>query len=242
MVSPLPGSPPAPRAGRPRVLCIIPARGGSKRLPGKNLAPLAGKPLVAHSIEQALAAPSVERVVVSTDDPEIARAARERGAEVIERPAELATDEAPSEGALLHALDTLEAREGYVPDLLLFLQATVPVRRPEDLEAAIATLEREGADSLLSVVESRRFHWREDVGGARPVDYDPRRRPRSQERQPDLVENGSIYLVRPAVLRREGCRLGGRIALYRMGAESAVDVDGPLDLALCAAALSWRDG
>lgn len=227
--------------GRPRVLCLIPARGGSKRLPGKNLAPLAGKPLLTHSIEQALAAPSVERVVVSTDDPAIAHAARESGAEVVERPPELATDEAPSEAALLHALDTLEAREGYVPDLVLFLQATAPVRRPGDLEAALATLLGEGADSLLSVVEGHRFRWREDAGaGARPVDYDPRGRPRSQDREPELVENGSIYLVKTEVLRRERCRLGGRIALYRMSEESAVDVDTPFDLALAEAALAWR--
>ncbi len=222
------------------VLCVIPARGGSRRLPGKNLAPLAGKPLLVHSIEHALAAPSVGRVVVSTDDPEIARVAREAGAELVERPVELATDEAPSEAALLHVLDTLEHAEGYVPDLLLFLQCTAPIRTPDDIEAAVETLLREDADSLLSVVPFRGFLWREEDGRPRPFNYDPARRPRSQDREPELRENGSIYLLRPEILREHGNRLGGKIALLRMAVESAVDIDGSLDLAVCEAVMTWR--
>lgn len=224
------------------VLCVIPARGGSKRLPGKNLLPVAGKPLLVHTLEQALAARSVERVVVSTDGEEIARIARLHGAEVVARPAGISGDEAPSEAALLHVLDTLERRESYLPELVVFLQCTCPVREPEDIDEAVATLRRERADSLLSVVESRRLLWRLDQGRPRPLNYDFGERPRSQDREPDYHENGSIYVVRPELLRQTRNRLGGRIALYRMQEESFVDVDGPLDLMLCEAILRWRQG
>lgn len=222
------------------VLCVIPARGGSRRLPGKNLLPVAGKPLLVHTVEHALAAASVDRVVVSTDDPEIAAAARRAGAGVVERPPELAGDTSPSEDALLHALDVLEARDGYVPELVVFLQCTAPIREAGDVDAAVDRLRREGADSVLSVVESRRFLWRIEGGAPAPVNYDPRNRPRSQDRQPEFHENGSIYVTRTELLRRTGNRLGGRIALYPMAAESFVDVDGPLDLVLCDAVLRWR--
>ena len=222
------------------VVCIIPARGGSKRLPGKNLLPVAGKPLLVHTIEHALAASSVERVVVSTDEAEIAAAARRAGAEVVERPAALSHDASPSEAALLHALDALEERDGYRPELVVFLQCTAPVRAPGDVDRAVATLRAEGADSLLSVVESRRFLWRLEEGAPRPLNYDPQHRPRSQDLEPEYQENGSIYVTRTEVLRRTGNRLGGRIALYPMAEESFIDIDGPLDLAVCDAVLRWR--
>lgn len=222
------------------VLAIIPARGGSRRLPGKNLLPVAGKALLVHTVEHALGAASVHRVVVSTDDPAIAETARRAGAEVIDRPAALAGDDSPSEAALLHALDVLEAREEYRPELVVFLQATAPVRTPGDVDRAVARLRAEGADSLLSVVESRRFLWRLEDEGPTPFNYDPRNRPRTQDRRPEYHENGSIYVVKTAVLRKTGDRLGGRVALYPMADECFVDVDGPLDLALAEAVLRWR--
>jgi CMP-N,N'-diacetyllegionaminic acid synthase len=138
-----------------RVLALIPARGGSKGLPGKNLRPLAGKPLLTWSIEQALATPEVTKVVVSTDDPRIAEVARSAGAEVPGlRPAELARDDSPTAGAVLHALDVL-AERGEEFDAVLLLEPTSPLRAPGDLSRAIATL-RDGwaqADSVVSVGE-----------------------------------------------------------------------------------------
>lgn len=222
------------------VLSIIPARGGSRRLPGKNLLPVAGKPLLVHTVEHALEAARVDRVVVSTDDPAIAGTARRAGAEVVDRPAELAGDDSPSEAALLHVLDVLEAREGYRPELVVFLQATAPVRTAADVDRAVDRLRDEGADSLLSVVESRRFLWRLEGGHPAPFNYDPRERPRTQDRRPEYHENGSIYVMKTAVLRETGNRLGGRITLHPMAEECFVDVDGPLDLALAEAVLRWR--
>lgn len=139
----------------PRVLALIPARGGSKGLPGKNLRPLAGKPLVAWSIEQALAAPEIAKVVVSTDDPAIADVARRFGASVpFLRPAELSGDEAPTAGAVLHALDWLSAH-GEEFDAILLLEPTSPLRAPGDLGRAIRLLADgwDRADSVVSIGE-----------------------------------------------------------------------------------------
>ncbi|HAM70151.1 MAG TPA: acylneuraminate cytidylyltransferase, partial [Verrucomicrobiales bacterium] len=130
-------------------LAIIPARGGSKGIPGKNIRPVAGKPLVAWSIEHARQAPSISRVVVSTDDDAIAEVSRAHGAEVIRRPAAISGDTASSESALVHALEHLKETEAYDPELVVFLQATSPMRRAGEVQAAIDTLRREGADSLL---------------------------------------------------------------------------------------------
>ena len=110
-------------------VAIIPARGGSRGIPRKNLRPIAGKPLLAYTIEHAIATPSIDRVVVSTDDVEIGTVAARYGAEVVWRPGEISGDRAPSEAALLHTLDELAARDGYQPDLVVMLQATAVHKR-----------------------------------------------------------------------------------------------------------------
>ncbi len=120
-----------------KTLCIIPARGGSKGIPHKNLRVVAGRPLIAWSVDVACEAQLLERVVVSTDDAEIARVARDSGAEIVDRPAELAGDTASSESALIHALDVLQEQEGYVPDLVVFLQPTSPYRLPGDIDGGV---------------------------------------------------------------------------------------------------------
>lgn len=215
------------------ILAIIPARGGSKGVPGKNIAPVAGKPLLAHTVEQALAARLVNRVLVSTDDEAIAAVARAYGAEVVARPAGISGDTATSESALLHVLDTLNGREAYAPDLVVFLQCTSPVRRPGDIDAAIQTLLDQQADSLLSVVPSHHWLWRVVDGQPDSYNFDYRRRPRRQERPAEYDENGSIYVFKPHILRQFNNRLGGRIALYEMDGWSMIDIDTPQDLALC---------
>jgi CMP-N,N'-diacetyllegionaminic acid synthase len=225
------------------ILAIIPARGGSKGIPRKNVQPVLGKPLLAHTIEHALNATYVTRTVVSTDDKGIANVTRAFDAEVVMRPPELATDTATSESALRHVLDSLHAAEGYEPDLIVFLQATAPIRRPFDVDRAIATLQAAGADSLLSVVPSHSFLWRHTgEGDAEPVNYDYRSRPRRQDLEPQYAENGSIYVFKPWVLREHDNRLGGKIVLYEMDAWSGIDIDAPHDLALCEWIMSHRLG
>ncbi len=222
------------------VLAIIPARGGSRGVPRKNVRPLAGRPLLAYTIDHALAARRVTRVVVSTDDAEIGTIAARSGAEVIWRPAAISGNTATTESALLHVLDTLQATEGYTPDLVVLLQCTSPLRLPGDIDRAIETLIHSGADSLLSLVPFGRFLWRlgED-GRLQSYNYDYRRRPRRQEYAAGLyMENGSIYIMRPRLLREENNRLGGRIAHYLMHPLTAVEIDQPEDFALAEAIMA----
>ena len=113
-----------------KVLAIIPARGGSKRLPGKNIKLLNGKPLIAHSIEYAINSPEINRLVLSTDSEEIAKEGEKFGAEVLMRPAHLAEDTTKTAPVLLHVVEELE-KEGYIPDYIVLLQATCPVREPD---------------------------------------------------------------------------------------------------------------
>ncbi|MFN2453672.1 MAG: cytidylyltransferase domain-containing protein [Pyrinomonadaceae bacterium] len=209
------------------IIAIIPARGGSKRIPDKNLLPLAGLPLVAHSIEQARAARLVREVFVSTESTEIADIARAHGASVVMRPAELAGDEASSESALLHLLDD-RARLGLNdPELVVFLQCTSPIRRALDIDRAIETLLDAEADSLFSACENNRLIWAVKNENPFSVNYDYHRRQREQEMARQFRENGSIYVFRPAVLRETGNRLGGKICIYEMDYWSSFQIDTP---------------
>ena len=212
-------------------IAIIPARGGSERIGRKNLLQLAGRPLVEHTVRHALAADEVDEVIVSTEDYEIAAVAAAAGATVIARPTELADDRSTSESALLHVLD---ARDGPDPELVVFLQATSPVRRPADIDAAVRQLRASAADSLLSACRDHGFIWIDGPDGARPTNYDPQHRPREQDMPPRYRENGSIYVFRTPVLRDGGARLGGRIEIYEMDQWSSVQIDETEDVELAA--------
>lgn len=215
------------------ICALIPARGGSKGLPGKNIKPFCGKPLVAWSIEQALAAPEIGRVVVSTDAPAIAAVARQYGAEVpFMRPPELADDGATTESAMLHALDQLEAA-GHLPNALMLLQPTSPVRRAGTLSRAAAEFEATRADSLVGVCEQHAFFWRNPE--APEASYDFHNRPRRQDIAPQdrhYVENGSVYMTRTSLLREHENRLCGRIHLFQMDRVEAQEIDDATDFAI----------
>lgn len=214
------------------VLAIIPARGGSKGIPRKNVRSLAGRPLIAWTIEAARQSERVHRVVVSTDDEEIARVSRMWGAEVIDRPAEISGDKATSEAALRHVLDELRRTENYEPDLVVFLQATSPVRRPCDIDRAVDILRKDGADSLFSACPIEGFVWAQKGSRVRAVNYDPARRPRRQDlKEHPIEENGSLYVFKPSILRKHGNRLGGKIAVLVMDRLDSLQVDEPGDLA-----------
>lgn len=214
----------------PQTVAVIPARGGSKGIPGKNVRLVAGLELIAHSVVQAVASKGVDKVYVSTDDIAIANAARAHGAEVIDRPSAIAGDVASSESALLHALDQIEATVKV--ERMVFLQCTSPIREPDDIDRALATFDAEQADSLLSVAPSHRFLWGMGPSGPKALNYDPANRPRRQDMAPQYVENGSIYIFKPWVLKQLNNRLGGRIALYPMASRSAFEIDDELDMAI----------
>lgn len=213
-------------------VAIIPARGGSKGIPGKNLQIVAGKPLLLHSIEHAKASKKIDRVYVTTDDPSISVVACEAGAEIIQRPAELSTDYSSSESALLHALNAIRYQEGREPDIVVFLQATSPYRMKTTIDDAISVFIGEQADSLFTACQLEGFLWRNDHNGLRSFSYNHEERPRRQDAPEDLVENGSIYIFKPWVLRTLGNRLGGRISVYRMPWRYSFQIDAPEDLAL----------
>ncbi|MGE9270337.1 MAG: cytidylyltransferase domain-containing protein, partial [Verrucomicrobiales bacterium] len=176
-------------------VCIIPARGGSKGLPRKNVLPLCGHPLLSWTVIAAVEALGNESVFVTTDDEEIVSVAERYGARVIRRPAELAGDTATSESALEHALCEVRARDGHLPEAFVFVQATSPLTTSADIRLAIERLEEAGVDSLFSGVRSHRFLWRyDDLGDARGINHDSRERLRRQDRDPEVAENGAIYV------------------------------------------------
>jgi len=212
------------------IVAIILARGGSKGIPLKNLAPVGGRPLIEHTLERACAVRSIASVFVSTDHSEIAEVAARFGAEIVWRPAELCSDQATSESGLLHCLDLIVSEHGVEPRLVVFLQPTSPLRSNRHIEQAIALLESEGADSLFSAGPLQGLAWRADGPRVTPVSYDPRHRPRRQDAPEYLAENGSIYVFKPRVLREEGCRLGGKIVAFRMDAQDSLEIDEEGDL------------
>lgn len=223
-----------------RICAIIPARGGSKGIPRKNIKLLAGKPLIAYTIEHALRARQVNRTIVSTEDAEIAKVARQYGAEVVMRPPELATDTASTEPVLLHVLSFLEQTEGYVLSLVVFLQPTSPLRQPDDIDNAIDTLSAAGADSLFSCCRSHNFYWRLEDGQPISANYDYRHRPRRQDFTPEYIENGSIYVTKAEILKQHGNRLGGRVTSYEMNPLDSFQIDTEEDFLLLERLVSLR--
>lgn len=220
------------------VAAVIPARGGSKGIPGKNLVPVCGKPLVAWSIEQARAARNVSSVWVSSDSDEILDVATRYGARPIKRPVEISGDEASSEAAWKHALDAIEA-SGTKVDLMIGAQATSPVREGADFDRALAQFTREGCDSLLSCCEIEDFFiWRFGADG-QPVgvNHDYKNRARRQNIEKRYLENGSFYIFKPELLRRDNNRLSGRIGIYLMEKHKMFQIDNRADIPLVEAIL-----
>jgi N-acylneuraminate cytidylyltransferase len=205
-------------------VAIIPARGGSRGIPKKNLVDLCGKPLIAWSILQARGSTSVHSVWVSSDSEEILDVAIRFGARPIMRPMEISGDEASSESAWQHALDTIEAG-GLTVDRVVGMQATSPIREASDITEALAQFDREDF-----------FMWtRGPDGMPTGVNHDYRNRRRRQNIEKRYLENGSFYLFRPEILRAANNRLGGKTGLYVMEKHKMFQIDNPQDIVLCRA-------
>ncbi|GDY12601.1 acylneuraminate cytidylyltransferase [Planctomycetota bacterium] len=206
-------------------VALIPARGGSQGIPGKNLKPIAGRPLIHWTLRAAAGCPLIDRVYVSTDDPAIARvAALIPGVTVLDRDPATATATASTESVIHDALPKM----GAFDDLVL-IQATSPLLTAGDLADGFRKRKEAGATSALSVVRQKRFLW-ETVGNlAKPVNYDPLRRPRRQDFAGHLMENGAFYLTTRESWLATGCRLGASTVAVEMPAESAVEIDEPED-------------
>ncbi|WP_328915682.1 MULTISPECIES: acylneuraminate cytidylyltransferase [unclassified Streptomyces] len=224
-----------PRAvadGGPRVLAVVPARGGSKGVPGKNLAPVGGIPLVARAIRACAGARRVTDVVVSTDDAAIAEVARAAGAAVVLRPAAIAGDTATSEAAVTHAMDAHEAMTGAAADVVLLVQCTSPFVTAEEIDAVAAAVTEDGADTAHTVAPFHGFVWRasEDPEGAHGVNHNRATRPRRQDRPQDLLETGAAYAMRADGFRAAGHRFFGRTTLVRTDPARVLEIDDPADL------------
>jgi CMP-N-acetylneuraminic acid synthetase len=228
-----------------RILGIVPARGGSKGIPRKNLADVCGKPLIAYSIEtgrQLLAGGTLARCIVSTDDPELADCARSLGADVpFLRPAAAATDTAKALAYVLHALEALEPQDGAY-DAVMLLQPTSPIRNTAVIAAAVARMEAGNSDSLISCYQEEYIN--------ELVMYDPQadgtllpRSPlhnkgvRRQEHGPAMVRNGALYVTRTPYLKATGSLVCDRPVLLEMSKLDSIDVDAPDDLILLRAVM-----
>ena len=218
-----------------RVVAVVPARGGSKKVPGKNVRPLAGRPLLAWSIQVALEVPEIDRVLVSTDDEVIGRVGREAGAEIYARPPHLATDTA----LVIDALRDLAARlaaEGERASVMVLLEPTCPLRTPQDVRAVLTLLGRERLDSVATFTEaSLNPHraWR--IENDRPDVFIPGAIPwlPRQALPPAYQLNGAVYAFRiPLLAATDVAILGGKMGAVIMPKERSVDIDDEMDFAV----------
>lgn len=227
--------------GRPSgALVIIPARGGSKSIPRKNVLVMGGLPLIAHTILAARGASRISRVVVSTDDLEIAEIARRYGAYVVDRPAEIAGDTASSESAILHALSAIEPA-GDMCDCVVFLQCTSPLTTSAHIDALVAAVIDSKADSALTVRASHTFIWSQTKdGSAIGLNHDPAYRPRRQDLPPQYAETGAGYAFTRSGFEEFKHRFFGRVALVETSDVPPLEIDEVGDLPPLAALLAAR--
>ncbi|GFR39145.1 hypothetical protein PRECH8_24410 [Insulibacter thermoxylanivorax] len=206
-----------------KTVAFIPVRGGSKSIPLKNIKPIAGRPLIWWTLTAAEQCPDIERIFVSTDSEEIRRNVNQMNfskVTVIDRSVESATDSAASEVSLL---EFAEKHEFYS---VVFIQATSPLTTSQHLTEALAKYFSSDADSLLSVVRQKRFIWERANGDlVVPINYDPQNRPRRQDFEGYLVENGAFYITSREQLLKSKCRISGKITYYEMPEESYVEID-----------------
>jgi len=216
------------------VAALIPARGGSKRIPGKNLLPVNGKPLLSYTIDTALRCDGIGSVWVSTDDDEIAEAAKNFRSQVIRRPNELAEDTSSSEDALLHFAKNVDF------DILVFIQATSPLTTAEQLKEGLRKVVDGEAESVLSVTEDRRFYWwaNHQSGQKIAINYEPQLRPRSQDKELWYKETGAFYITRRDNLLASKCRISGNIDFVVVPEVYGLEIDTYEDVGLIEAVLS----
>lgn len=224
-------------ADNPRALAIIPARQGSKRVPGKNTRLLAGKPLIQWSIEAAQQSACIDRVLVTSDDPVVLKLAEQLKVDhIIERPEQLATDTAPTADAIIHALDTLQSESEAPPDDICLLQATSPLRRANDIDGAMRQYRQANAPAVISVCELEH-----PLAWCAPLDADGkmtqfvksvRTVKRSQEAPVVYRLNGAVFITSSEYFREHHDFLSKEAMGYVMPAERSVDIDNELDFGI----------
>jgi len=216
-----------------QILAIIPARGGSKGIPRKNVRLLAGEPLIVYTIKSAKKSKYITRVIVSTDDPEIAEISKKYGSEVVWRPPEISGDADTSESALFQVLDSLKNSENYHPELIIFLQCTSPLTTSEDIDGTIQTLIEKDADSALTVTQFHYFLWKQDANGEIiGINHDKLVRPTRQQREPQYIETGAVYVMRTDGFLKAKHRFFGKTVMHITPSERHWEIDEPIDLSI----------
>ena len=226
------------------IVALIFARGGSKGLPGKNIRPLAGRPLIAWAISHARAVPRIGRIIVSTDSEQIAAVAREAGAEVpFLRPAELARDDSSEWLAWRHALNYLKESSGAYPDTLIAVPATAPLRTPADLETCLDNFAKGGADIVFTVTDARRNPYfsmvKCDADGTVGLVIPPRGSVFRRQDAPVVYDITPVaYVAKPEYVMTRTGLFEGRSRIVHIPPERAVDIDTPLDFRIAEFLLS----
>jgi len=209
------------RETEPNIIAIIPARGGSKGIPRKNIRLLAGKPLIAYTIEAALKSKYIDRVVVSTNDEEIAEIAKLGGAEIIERPEEFAKDETPLDPVIYHALSSVEYKEKIKYDLVLTIQPTSPLLTAKTIDRAIEIVLKEDCDTLISVKDETHLYWIKEDDDFIPIYKERKNR---QYLDPIYKETGAILISKRETIT-ENNRICDKIFLFEIPKEESIDID-----------------
>lgn len=229
---------------KPIVACLILARGGSKGVPRKNTYPLDNKPLIAYSIEAAQTSQMVDRVIVSTDDEEIAEISRSFGADIpFMRPTDLAQDDSSSMDVIIHAIQWLNKNEGYLPEYVLLLQPTSPLRIAIDIDCAIALAVQKDADGVVSVTDTPDHPYlaKQIAQDGRLADFiqKPDIYVNRQSLPPVYIVNGAIYLAKREIILNKKTFYTENTYAYVMPADRSLDIDTPWDMYL--AELILRD-
>ena len=226
------------------ILAVIPARGSSKGVPRKNVRLLCGKPLIVYTIEAALSSKLIDRVVVSTEDKEIAEISKEYGAEVISRPTELAQDATPSLPVFQHSIRHLEEVKDYHPEIIVILQPTSPLRIADDIDRLIEEFLKGSYHSIASVCEVEHPpHWMYTIVGERlkPLIENGKNVVRRQDVRKVYRLNGAIYVTSRDIIMKENRVLGRDTKAYIMPFERSIDIDTELDLKLAELLMRQRN-
>jgi CMP-N,N'-diacetyllegionaminic acid synthase len=227
-----------------QILAIIPARSGSKRIPKKNIRMLCGKPLLVYTIDAVKKSNHVTRFVVSTEDDEIAQVSQSSGAEVLMRPPELARDESPTEDVIINVLEQLRDKEQYIPDLIILLQPTSPLRTTEDIDNAIKTFLTSSKDSLISVTEyDHTPYWafRIEKEVLKP-EFTHGSLKRSQDVPKLYRPNGSIFITRVDTFLKKRSFYTNQIIPFVMPRERSIDIDDEFDFSFAEFLLKTSEG
>jgi N-acylneuraminate cytidylyltransferase len=216
-----------------KIVALIPLRGGSKSIPLKNVKEIAGKPLFGWVLESVKAISEIDEIYVSTEDREIAEivTSQDSTIHILRRPSELATDEASTESVMLHFAENVEF------DILITIQATSPLTQPEDINKGLEKFFSDELNSIVTGVRMKRFFWNSQ---SKPLNYDYRKRPRRQDFEGLIMENGAFYITDRSTLLKTQCRLGGKIGVLEMPKDTGVEIDDPSDWILVEKLLNDR--